>query len=606
MNTVFHRSTISGGRGTCGYRRIRDRRAGCGAAVPRLAEVVAQPVFQITHAVEDAAGFEVAAGAELHARHDLLGRAGAGQLLVDGAPARLHGLHVERAAADGQLLQHGLGKRRRLRVGHQVLELGPEADRQQDHGERVEVEGLGVGVVGERRLRAVARVQRVPVRGASGERGSENRSKDESSGRRMSTSPWVMPLISGSVPTALQNEMFSPTRLPCVMPRSCMSKTVLARFAASRNLASSLGSKSGRASRSASVHRLYSGFCVRCSNVTGLKASSRGRPVHEPGDRCGSDCRPVASRSKRSIGGPMPVAEKMGSNGACSSSSGVRAPDVGASSACACRLRKTISRARSGSAPSVMGSACIDRRVVSAAGSTCRGAWMRDDSNGRSSSAGGAGRAAPRAAGGDSAYDDRVRERSYSVSMDVVRSRSRSSKRALSHTTMRIFSPGRGGSSGTRSPASPRELFHSGSASARMSLMVDMMLPTTSLRPARDSDESISTSAAWAGSDHSRPQLTSRSFWMRSLRCSDRISGSPSPCRAGSLTKSDDFLVSLYSRLSRRWNAGSCTPPIGRGSIVGGWRVVLQHMSGRTGANAEPVYLAAYRMRPNLSTAFGL
>ncbi len=77
--------------------------------------------------------------------------------------------------------------------------------------------------------------------------------------------------------------------------------------------------------------------------------------------------------------------------------------------------------------------------------------------------------------------------------------------------------------------------------------MVDMMLPTTSLRPAFVSDESMRTSAdCWFGSDHSRPQLTRRSFWMRSFRCSALISGSaPELCTDDSFTKSDDFLVSL-------------------------------------------------------------
>jgi len=74
--------------------------------------------------------------------------------------------------------------------------------------------------------------------------------------------------------------------------------------------------------------------------------------------------------------------------------------------------------------------------------------------------------------------------------------------------------------------------------------MVDMMLPTTSLSPALDSDESIKISADWLGSDHSSPQLTRRSFWMRSFRWSALISGS-SAFWTGSLTKSDDFLVSL-------------------------------------------------------------
>ena len=87
----------------------------------------------------------------------------------------------------------------------------------------------------------------------------------------MSTSPWLMPETSGSVPTALQKETVEWSRQPCVMPRECMSKMVLARFAANLNLASSLGSKSGRARRSASEHMLYRGLCVRCSNVTGLK-----------------------------------------------------------------------------------------------------------------------------------------------------------------------------------------------------------------------------------------------------------------------------------------------------------------------------------------------
>lgn len=132
--------------------------------------------------------------------------------------------------------------------------------------------------------------------------------------------------------------------------------------------------------------------------------------------------------------------------------------------------------------------------------------------------------------------------------MDVVRSRMRSSKRGLSHTTSWIFSPLRAACSGsTRSPARRRELCQRGSASARMSLMVDMMLPTTSLRPALLSEGSMSSSAeaCWAGSDHSRPQLTRRSFWMRSFRWRDLISGSESTLWTGSLTKSDDFFVSL-------------------------------------------------------------
>lgn len=92
--------------------------------------------------------------------------------------------------------------------------------------------------------------------GSSCDMGSEKRSNADTSGLRMSTSPWVMPLTSGSVPTALQNDTLSARRLPCVMPREWRSKTVLARLAARRNLASSLGSKSGRTRRSVREHRL--------------------------------------------------------------------------------------------------------------------------------------------------------------------------------------------------------------------------------------------------------------------------------------------------------------------------------------------------------------
>jgi len=77
--------------------------------VPRLAKVIAEPVFQVAYAVQDAASLEVPAGLDLRARGDPVGRGRACHLLVDGVPAGLDGLHVECAASDGELFQDGLG-----------------------------------------------------------------------------------------------------------------------------------------------------------------------------------------------------------------------------------------------------------------------------------------------------------------------------------------------------------------------------------------------------------------------------------------------------------------------------------------------------------------
>src|SRR3569833_1039559 len=73
----------------------------------------------------------------------------------------------------------------------------------------------------------------------SGSSESGNRSNDDIKGFRISASAVLMP---GSTPVELQKEMLESTMFPCVMPLACRSKTVLARFEASRNFASSLGS----------------------------------------------------------------------------------------------------------------------------------------------------------------------------------------------------------------------------------------------------------------------------------------------------------------------------------------------------------------------------
>ena len=91
------------------------------------------------------------------------------------------------------------------------------------------------------------------------------------------------------------------------------------------------------------------------------------------------------------MSGRMPVEAKIGSKEAYSSSKGVfcgRAAVCMVRAVKACLLMKTISRAVSARAAcSVMGTACMERRLVRVAGSICLGVCMREDSKGRSSSA---------------------------------------------------------------------------------------------------------------------------------------------------------------------------------------------------------------------------
>src|SRR6266566_2238629 len=109
-------------------------------------------------------------------------------------------------------------------------------------------------------------------------------------------------------------------------------------------------------------------------------------------------------------------------------------------SAYACLLMKTISLVLGSAVGSDMGSACMDRRLVNVWGSMCCGVCILVDSNGRRSSM-----EAPdlnsleREACEEVAAEDLVLERSYNVSMDVVRSLTRSSNRPLSQATIGSF-----------------------------------------------------------------------------------------------------------------------------------------------------------------------
>jgi len=135
---------------------------------PRLPKIITQPLLEVADSVQDAARLQVPASLELHAGNDLLSAVRPCHLLVDGIPAGLDSFHVEGTAPDGELLEDRLRDRRHGGVWDQILQLVPQADGEEQHGERVEVEGLGVGVVAERRLRRTPRVERVFVERKSG------------------------------------------------------------------------------------------------------------------------------------------------------------------------------------------------------------------------------------------------------------------------------------------------------------------------------------------------------------------------------------------------------------------------------------------------------
>ena len=160
---------------------------------------------------------------------------------------------------------------------------------------------------------------------------------------------------------------------------------------------------------------------------------------------------------------------------------------------------------------------CMDLRSrgqMMDAGSICCGVCIRVDSNCLSSNTGDlawSGLEDSEALRTEAFLADcRVLDRSYRVSIDMVRSRTKSSNLDLSQVIKDDFRPIDFSDAGVFSSRGLFDDCHNGSASARISLMVDITLPTSSLSPALLMDSSISGDCE--GSDHSKPQETNRSF----------------------------------------------------------------------------------------------